>query len=65
MTRILIILLFIVASLPLSGQEKNTIIRGRVSDTSGNPLELVNIGVKGFNAGTFTGVMGSFELSVP
>lgn len=65
MTRILIILLFIAASLPMLGQEKNTIIRGKVSDTSGNPLELVNIGVKGLNAGTFTGVTGSYELDVP
>ena len=46
-------------------QSENRVIRGYVSDTTGMPVPLVNIGVKDLPYGAFTGEDGSYILSLP
>lgn len=59
---------YLLPALLLCGQAtySQQTLRGQVSEAvSGEPLPLVNIGVKGKNAGTISQTNGSFLLSIP
>ncbi|HYX08961.1 MAG TPA: TonB-dependent receptor, partial [Bacteroidales bacterium] len=60
----ILILFFAVQSLSLQAQQK-TIIYGRVSDTAGIPLFLVNVFAEGTTYGTVTTDQGNYELELP
>lgn len=47
-----------------SSQQALNVIKGKVSDNSGNPLPGVNVMVKGTNNGTVTGIDGNYSISI-
>jgi hypothetical protein len=59
---LLFFILFVYASLAFSQNE--AIVFGRVTDTTGIALELVNISVNGFPSGSVTDKEGKFEMKV-
>ena len=46
-------------------QATNVLLRGKVVDERGQPLELVSVFVLELNAGTTTNAKGHFEMSLP
>ncbi|HYG00928.1 MAG TPA: TonB-dependent receptor [Chryseosolibacter sp.] len=42
-----------------------TVVSGSVRDSQGNPLPGANVYIKGTNVGTFTDVMGKFQINIP
>lgn len=62
--RFYILLIMAAFSITALGQQEMT-VRGRVTDTQGEPLPGVNIVVKGTTTGTITDVDGNYELNVP
>jgi hypothetical protein len=57
------ILLILVAAASVMGQD--AIVTGTVMDPDGQPMQFVNLAVKGTPAGTTTGKTGSFEITIP
>ena len=64
---IYLFLLFIIVSTNLQtvAQSNNATVFGKVNDPKGQPLELVNVSIKGFPIGTVTDRKGNFLLRVP
>ncbi len=62
---LLIFTLFFVSGLPLIGQNNNATFRGVVSDQDGQPLDMVNIGLKNYPLGTSSNREGKFLLRIP
>ena len=48
-----------------SGQSNNATLKGVVTDQDGNPLDMVNIGLKNYVLGTFSNREGKFTLRIP
>lgn len=68
MTKIKLILFFIITgflNLSSHGQSNNATLKGIVSDPSGIPLDMVNIGLKDYPIGTSSNRKGEFLLRVP
>jgi len=65
MARTVFFSIFVFCFMQVSGQTDMTVIKGYVSDTSGMPLALVNIGIKDLPYGTYSGEDGSYSLSLP
>jgi hypothetical protein len=68
MTKIKLILFFIITgflNLSSHGQSNNATLKGVVSDPSGIPLDMVNIGLKDYPIGTSSNRKGEFLLRVP
>lgn len=63
--KIAITLFMLITGLNLSGQEPVTVITGIVADSTGKPVQLVNIRVGNLSAGTFSDIDGSFTISIP
>ena len=63
--RLLILLIFIGhLSIPsVYGQDVDTTLKGRVADADNQPLEMVNVLVKGTSIGVVTNKRGEFEIS--
>lgn len=60
--RALMLMLFVAVSIIASGQ--NSLLKGMVKDSNGEPLIGVSVAVKGTSLGTITDVDGKFTLSV-
>lgn len=65
MIRSLFSTLLLIITVNTGAQQVRTVIKGHVKDTSGVPVSLVNVSLKGMPYGTFTGDDGSYELSLP
>ncbi len=63
MPRTVTLIFFLLLFDLIYAQQGNTVIKGIVTDTSGYPVSLVNIGIKGLPYGTYTGEDGSYLLS--
>ncbi|MBK9290994.1 MAG: carboxypeptidase-like regulatory domain-containing protein [Bacteroidetes bacterium] len=62
--RIIHIFLLIAFLLPVHLSAQQALLRGRVTDERGRPLELVNVAVKGKAGGTITNEAGQYSLSL-
>ena len=63
--RTIILYLFLFSLiLPFSVFAQNTVIKGKVIDQEGSPLQSVSVNVKGSTSGTTTNVEGTFSLSI-
>lgn len=58
------LLLFIMTA-SIGQASAQQLISGKITDTKGNPLPYVNIGIKGGKTGTISSQDGNFSLSVP
>ncbi|RIH63215.1 TonB-dependent receptor [Mariniphaga sediminis] len=63
--RLLIFILLIVAGIPAFSQSNNATLRGVVRDQNGQPLDMVNIGLKDYPLGTSSNREGKFLLRIP
>ncbi|MFW6275865.1 MAG: carboxypeptidase-like regulatory domain-containing protein, partial [bacterium] len=59
----ILLIIFLTLEIGVSAQNK-TLIKGRVINEAGNPLELVNIIISGNFSGTTTSPDGFFEIAV-
>lgn len=59
----ILLIIFLTIGVGVSAQNQ-TLIKGRVINEAGDPLELVNIIISGSSSGTTTSVDGSFEFAV-
>ncbi len=64
-TYLLLFLFLISTSLNTFAQSNNATVFGKVKDQKGQPLELVNVSLKGFPIGTTTDRKGDFLLRIP
>ncbi len=65
-TRLFSLIVFaIFISLQASGQGNNATIKGVITDQDGNPMDMVNIGLKDYVLGTFSNRDGKFTLRIP
>ncbi|HSW68393.1 MAG TPA: TonB-dependent receptor [Bacteroidales bacterium] len=60
-----VLLFFLAIESQLYAQQPVAVIHGRVSDHSGNPLELVNVRISDSDFGTVTDIRGNYEFAVP
>ena len=60
-----LIILAILLTIQASGQSNNATLKGVVTDQNGNPMDLVNIGLKDYVLGTNTNREGKFTLRIP
>lgn len=56
------VLTFLVLLLFVKGQGQGVVLRGRVTDERGMPMELVNVAIKGKSGGTITNSAGMYNL---
>src|SRR5690554_6776362 len=63
--RLIILLIITVAGQHGYGQSNNATLRGTVVDLEGQPLDMVNIGLKDYPLGTSSNREGKFLLRVP
>jgi hypothetical protein len=62
----LFILLFSILWQPCSAQKKNhSTLYGTILNTKGQPIEFINVSLKGFEGGTASRNDGTFQLSIP
>ncbi len=64
-TYLLLLIIFISSNLQTAAQSNNATVFGKVKNQKGQPLELVNVSIKGFPIGTTTDRKGDFLLRVP
>ncbi len=62
---LLLIILYVWVNLSAEAQSSNATVFGSVKDKKGQPLELVNISIKGYPIGTTTDRNGQYLLRVP
>ncbi|MBS2099709.1 SusC/RagA family TonB-linked outer membrane protein [Carboxylicivirga linearis] len=60
-----LLMLFLVISVPLATWAQNITIKGKVTDSGGEPLPGVNIVIEGTAQGTITDINGIYSLTVP
>ena len=60
-----IILIFLMFLLPAFLLAQKTSVKGRVTDSTNKPIELVNVAVLGEKSGTTTDYQGRYRLEVP
>jgi hypothetical protein len=61
----ILLILFALSAVFSSGQSSNATFRGVVTDQNGNPLDMVNIGLKDYPLGTSSNREGKFLLRIP
>ena len=57
--------MFLIMTFTLLVGQETGMLKGRVLDSIGNPVDLANIAILGTQAGSMSSVDGSFELKVP
>jgi hypothetical protein len=63
--RLLILILLVVAGKAGYSQSNNATVRGTIRDQKGQPLDMVNIGLKDFPIGTSSNREGKFLIRIP
>src|SRR6056297_1025595 len=61
----ILLILFVLSAIHSTGQSSNATFRGIVTDQHGNPLDMVNIGLKDYPLGTSSNREGKFLLRIP
>ncbi|SHJ52821.1 Outer membrane receptor proteins, mostly Fe transport [Tangfeifania diversioriginum] len=61
----ILLILFVLSAIHSTGQSSNATFRGLVTDQHGNPLDMVNIGLKDYPLGTSSNREGKFLLRIP
>lgn len=57
-------ILFLLLFIPVGMMAQTTVVKGRVTDTEGAPVQSASVSIKGSTGGTTTQADGSFSLSV-
>jgi hypothetical protein len=61
----LLLFSMILALAPVMRAQDSGILEGSISDSTGNPIDLVTVSLQGTGEGTVTGTDGSYRLEVP